>query len=179
MLSLLAGSFSYAMAPHAVTASDYMNLDMVNNNKDATITVTNMCASDATLLHGEKCMLKVDTIDCPSDEPQPLNFKFSGEAEALEAIDKADLHVVAKFGGVKMLDKTMSACGEQTIDLPLGAGTITLDMLSCPVADGAKQSITGTVAAKQALPFGKLDIDISAADSSGNKLLDLDVVVKA
>jgi hypothetical protein len=139
--------------------------------KDATITVTDNCATSGD------CLVTVSKIDCPTDEPQPLNFQFSGSGTALEAISTANVHVTAKALGIKVLDKTMSACGTATIDLPAGAGTITLNLLDCPVADKAVQKISGSVAAKAALPAGKLNIDIVATDDDGKRLIDLGVVV--
>jgi hypothetical protein len=145
----------------------------VTVGSDATIKVTDECAAKS-----EGCKVTISSINCPTQEPQPLNFKFSGSGKLSEDTTTADLQITAKVLGIKVLNKKLSACGSQTIDLPAGAGTITLDLLACPATAGSTQSITGSVAATDSLPAGSLDITITATDPSGAKMIDLTVVVK-
>jgi len=152
----------------------WQKMAKVFGGSSASITVTDECAEKQ-----ENCKATVDKIDCPTSEPQPLNFKFDGSAKALEDLDTADVEITAKLGPIQVLKKTVSACGQQSIDLPLGAGTIGLDLLKCPVKSGDEQQITGSVAATQALPGGtKLTVTITATDKQQNKVVDLSVLVQ-
>merc|ERR1719326_942977 len=69
----------------------------------ASITVTDQCKAKQ-----ENCKATVDKINCPTSEPQPLNFKFDGFAKALEDLDSANVQIPAKLGPIKVLDKQLS-----------------------------------------------------------------------
>jgi hypothetical protein len=166
MAKLAAGGISFADPIEAnlwdLAASSGMG-------KDAKITVTDNCKSGG-------CHAKITKIDCPTSSPQPLNFKFGGTAILNEDIADATLEVTAHVGFLKVLDKKLDACGAQTIDLPLGAGAINLNLLNCPEKSGDTVDIAGGVKATQSAPT-KIKVDIKARDKAGARVVDLGVEI--
>jgi len=99
------------------------------------------------------CKVSDVKIDAPTSAPNPGTFSFSGTGTTSIGIDSSVTNeVVMKLGGLKVLDTKVSGCGEQTITLPLGLGSVVVTGPACPVKSGGSIKLSGTVSNKIKLP---------------------------
>ena len=66
------------------------------------------------------CKADISQINAPATAPNPGSFSFNGTGTLNEALTAPTLEITVKMGGINVLDKTMSACGDQQVSLPQG-----------------------------------------------------------
>lgn len=122
------------------------------------------CADSST--HGHITSLEPTTVVLGS------KTSLSGKGKVDEAIPGATYKVDAKALGITVFSHTGDACKPDTITLPEGAGTINMKGLKCPISAGdVELDLDLTLSSKIPAGLARVTIDLTAAASSGDKAL--------
>jgi len=106
----------------------------------------------------------------------PGDIKGSGNGQLNVDTSAPTVELQVKLGGLQVLDKKQSACGEQKINLPLGLGTVDITALTCPAKAGP---VTVNIDISTAIMLPKeTQSHAVAKDENGDMLLCLDVDIK-
>ncbi|KAK8795727.1 hypothetical protein WA158_000383 [Blastocystis sp. Blastoise] len=108
---------------------------------------------------------------------QPMTLD-SGESTIDKDVTAASVQVTAVTSGATVLDKTVSACGDAVVDLPLGLGKIQVNSPSCPIAAGTVDSTIMKCTLPIITPSGNYNIRLDAKTDKGEKLYCLNVAFK-
>jgi len=105
--------------------------------------------------------------------PQPpvlgQTLTITGKGVLDEEVTSGDYTLIMKYQGIQILTHTHSVCGDDTINLPLGLGTITVHGLNCPQAAG-DIVLYQTADLPKNTPGGQYEIDFSAVDDKKEQL---------
>jgi len=101
---------------------------------------------------------------------------LTGKGSIDEDVQGASYKVGAKAGGIPVFSHSGDACKPDTIKLPLGLGEIDMKGFSCPLKAGAAElDLDLTLSANIPAKMAKTDISLTAAASSGDKVLCVDI----
>jgi len=122
------------------------------------------CGDSST--HGHITSLTPDTVTLGT------KTTLAGKGTVDEAIQGASYRLSAKAGGIPLFSHDGDACGPDTIKLPLGMGEIAMKGFSCPLSSGAVElDLDLSLAASIPSSMAKVDISLTAATTSGDKAL--------
>eukprot|EP00927_Polykrikos_kofoidii_P076919 TRINITY_DN73935_c0_g1_i1.p1 TRINITY_DN73935_c0_g1~~TRINITY_DN73935_c0_g1_i1.p1 ORF type:complete len:340 (+),score=63.08 TRINITY_DN73935_c0_g1_i1:78-1097(+) len=119
--------------------------------------------------HGKVTGLTPDTLTLGT------KTAVTGSGTVVEAVTDGSFKISVKAGFIsKEFDGDI--CKAQTFPLPLGSGSVTWDGMKCPLAVGAA-SVPTEIEMSSRLPvsLAKANIQISATDSAGGKLLCMEI----
>jgi len=126
------------------------------------------CGDSST--HGHITALTPDTVTLGA------KTSLTGKGSIDEDIQGASYKVGAKAGGIPVFSHSGDACKPDTIKLPLGLGEIDMKGFSCPLKAGAAElDLDLTLSANIPAKMAKTDISLTAAASSGDKVLCVDI----
>merc|ERR1719411_1895588 len=126
------------------------------------------CGDSST--HGHITALTPDTVTLGA------KTSLTGKGSIDEDVQGASYKVGAKAGGIPVFSHSGDACKPDTIKLPLGLGEIDFKGFSCPLKAGAAElDLDLTLSANIPAKMAKTDISLTAAASSGDKVLCVDI----
>merc|ERR1712048_393579 len=108
----------------------------------------------------------------PLEIPIGATTNLVGKGSIDEDVNSATFTFVAKVGPVPILKGSGNVCEDNTIKLPLGAGSILVHGIDCPRAAGdveLKLDITALASAEAI--NGLVNIQLDASSDTGDKLL--------
>eukprot|EP01062_Namystynia_karyoxenos_P081454 TRINITY_DN896_c0_g1_i1.p2 TRINITY_DN896_c0_g1~~TRINITY_DN896_c0_g1_i1.p2 ORF type:complete len:284 (+),score=114.97 TRINITY_DN896_c0_g1_i1:69-854(+) len=125
---------------------------------------------------GSSCKTSGVTINAPSTAPNPGSFSFDGSGTLGVAVDSsATMNLALKLGGVAVLNKDVTACGEQSISLPVGLGSVALHGPTCPLAAGAAIKLGATVSSNAKLPAEVTGVATYKQGADTLAIIDIDI----
>eukprot|EP01062_Namystynia_karyoxenos_P081461 TRINITY_DN896_c0_g1_i2.p2 TRINITY_DN896_c0_g1~~TRINITY_DN896_c0_g1_i2.p2 ORF type:complete len:285 (+),score=104.98 TRINITY_DN896_c0_g1_i2:69-857(+) len=125
---------------------------------------------------GSSCKTSGVTINAPSTAPNPGSFSFDGSGTLGVAVDSsATMNLALKLGGVAVLNKDVTACGEQSISLPVGLGSVALHGPTCPLAAGAAIKLGATVSSNAKLPAEVTGVATYKQGADTLVIIDIDI----
>eukprot|EP01001_Neometanema_parovale_P013125 NODE_9487_length_639_cov_520.042636_g9221_i0.p1 GENE.NODE_9487_length_639_cov_520.042636_g9221_i0~~NODE_9487_length_639_cov_520.042636_g9221_i0.p1 ORF type:complete len:158 (+),score=43.46 NODE_9487_length_639_cov_520.042636_g9221_i0:57-530(+) len=86
------------------------------------------------------------------------------------AVTAAPYKLVVKLNGIPVFHHDGKMCGKEVLSLPLGLGTLNMNLLDCPAAAGALTMHIG-VMVSNAVPDSKVVLAVTANDQTGAPLL--------
>jgi hypothetical protein len=105
---------------------------------------------------------------------KPLEITVTGTSD--EEVTGGDVQFTVGAFGKQLLQKDLNVCGDSTIDLPLGMGSIDVHGLTCPQAKG-DFTLHQSVKLPAFDPASTATVHVVAKDQSSNQLLCLDLTI--
>ena len=127
---------------------------------------------------GSKC-----TGTCTTSTPTPVkgtNFTITAKGICTEDVTAASYDCTGKFAGLPVINQHCDdACKDSDFAIggALNMGHMYIAGAGCPVTQGNTMTIVSTAYVGTTAPGGTLTSELTAKDSAGNKLLDLQVVI--
>lgn len=87
-----------------------------------------------------------------------------------EAVTGGNVVLDVLLDGIQLYTNNANTCGNTTIELPLGFGTITIDSLACPAASGSTQNLSISLILPSGIPSGDYTVLFNATDQNSGPL---------
>jgi hypothetical protein len=118
---------------------------------------------------------KISSLTIGPDPPTPgglARLDCAGTVTAPAGVSGGSIAMTVFYLGIPLYSAPpATTCGNTTIQLPLGAGTIVIGAFqSCPVAAGQAADVNVTVSLPTTIPQGPYEIIWNATDQSNNPL---------
>jgi hypothetical protein len=159
--------------------------DLADASVDALTTVAVAETSNEMLGVASGTTLKVTWSDCgdsnthgvvhdlePATIETGVKTRISGSGSIDIGVGAGTFHLVMKSGWIPLLDHTGDLCSAESINLPLGVGSIDWQGLNCPQAAG-DVTLAMDMSLASSIPSALLHTTttLTAVDGDGNKLL--------
>ena len=103
----------------------------------------------------------------PSNVQKGAPVQLTCNGTSTSAISDATYTLSVSLGGVPLYNHQGNGCGQDTVSLPAGAGTLVLDGLACPLSAG-EASVAIDVTLPSFVPSGSYTIKQTASNGGKN-----------
>lgn len=111
----------------------------------------------------------------PAQPVKGQTFTVDGTGTVDEAITASTYTLKIALGGIPVFTHSGDGCKPDSINLPLGMGTVDLGGLKCPTAAGQTVSLHQSITVGKASPSGKFTATFSAVDQNKQSALCVEI----